>query len=131
VSYEPPSEELEKAFDDDPVLRKLISEREAALRKYFKEEEERAKEAEGHLEKAREIEAEQRELGRKARDLRGKAKSLLKKRPRPKTAENTRRTNRRKGIIRQELLRKYLSTQKDHFLQRWKETHSHEVSKKE
>lgn len=123
MPYEVPSEQLESAFDTDVPLQKLLTleeESEESFAKKAKDRDETVTRLKGELV----VEAAQaRKLVGLVKGKRHRIKILSKKKRPPSLANLRRRIIRRKATIRDQLLRQYLSTQKEDFLEKWRRAH--------
>ena len=132
MQYEVPAEQLESAFDVDTPLQNLL-EMQRESRKKWAEKQKLREDTVTTLKEELAVESkEARRLTGVVRVKRNRIKILSKKKTPPSLASLERRIVRRKATIRDILLRDFLSTKKEDFLLRWKETHGdkeNEVSK--
>ena len=132
MQYEVPNDKLELAFDNDEPLQKLLiiqQEAEDSWAKKMKAREDTVLKLKSELE----VEVPMaRKLASEVKMKRHRVKLLSKKKYPPSLANLKKRIVRRKATVRDQMLRQYLSTQKEDFLLRWKEEHGdkNEVSKK-
>lgn len=123
MPYEVPSKQLESAFDNDVPLQNLLTaqqESEGVFAVKMRNREETVTQLKEELV----VEAARaRKLVGQVKEKRYRIRILSKKKRPPSLTNLKRRIVRRRATIRDLLLRKYLSTQKDDFLQRWREAH--------
>ncbi len=120
--YEVPETQLTEAFEADELLQKLLAEQEAMLERHEKKQDEQVEQAKTIRHQAAENRAEAKRLRSAADELTRKANNLARRTRPPRLTELKRRINRRRGTIRKQQLNLFLATQKQDFLQKWRDT---------
>ena len=128
--YEVPSEQLKAAYSEDEPLQKLLKHKERVLKTWENSEKEREESHTSLKEEVKQEAAQLKKLNTLLNAKRRKLESLGKKRRSPSVTAVNRRIVRRKALVRDKLLSKHLSTQKEDFLLRWKKAQN-EVNKEE